>query len=138
MAWCCFARMPPFPPGPAPPSPTHTLTRPPCCTTIHPRPYYHQHQLDQSLLAALKSEIPAKAEIKGNLDTYKYYDNVRVCAVCVICVTCCCLGVSVKEQDRLQPVAPRCLSNQASSFNPLAAEQHGEQCKLRHPNNKNF
>lgn len=33
-------------------------------------------QLDQSVLAALKSEIQAKAEIKGNLDTYKYYDNV--------------------------------------------------------------
>jgi hypothetical protein len=32
--------------------------------------------LDQSVLAALKSEILAKAEIKGNLDTYKYYDNV--------------------------------------------------------------
>jgi hypothetical protein len=28
------------------------------------------------VLAALKSEILAKAEIKGNLDTYKYYDNV--------------------------------------------------------------
>jgi len=33
--------------------------------------------LDQSLLSALKNEIQAKAEIKGNLDTYKYYDNVR-------------------------------------------------------------
>jgi hypothetical protein len=27
-------------------------------------------------LAALKNEIPAKSEVKGNLDTYKYYDNV--------------------------------------------------------------
>lgn len=35
-------------------------------------------QLDQSVLAALKTEIQAKAEIKGNLDTYKYYDNVSV------------------------------------------------------------
>jgi hypothetical protein len=33
-------------------------------------------QLDQSLLHALQTEIQAKAEIKGNLDTYKYYDNV--------------------------------------------------------------
>eukprot|EP00879_Flechtneria_rotunda_P006013 GHRR01006325.1.p1 GENE.GHRR01006325.1~~GHRR01006325.1.p1 ORF type:complete len:118 (+),score=45.28 GHRR01006325.1:296-649(+) len=33
-------------------------------------------QLDQSILAALKNEIQAKAEIKGNLDTYKYFDNV--------------------------------------------------------------
>eukprot|EP00878_Enallax_costatus_P002441 GHUV01002618.1.p2 GENE.GHUV01002618.1~~GHUV01002618.1.p2 ORF type:complete len:119 (+),score=39.72 GHUV01002618.1:313-669(+) len=33
-------------------------------------------QLDQSILKALKEEIPAKAEVKGNLDTYKYYDNV--------------------------------------------------------------
>lgn len=35
-------------------------------------------QLDQSLLHALKTEIQAKAEIKGNLDTYKYYDNVSL------------------------------------------------------------
>ncbi|WIA22082.1 hypothetical protein OEZ86_008500 [Tetradesmus obliquus] len=33
-------------------------------------------QLDQSILSALKNEIPAKSEVKGNLDTYKYYDNV--------------------------------------------------------------
>jgi hypothetical protein len=30
------------------------------------------------VLAALKTEIQAKAEIKGNLDTYKYYDNVSM------------------------------------------------------------
>jgi hypothetical protein len=30
----------------------------------------------QSILGALKNEIPAKSEVKGNLDTYKYYDNV--------------------------------------------------------------
>lgn len=32
----------------------------------------------QSILKALKEEIPAKAEVKGNLDTYKYYDNVSM------------------------------------------------------------
>lgn len=34
----------------------------------------------QSILNALKNEIPAKAEIKGGLDTYKYYDNVSTCS----------------------------------------------------------
>lgn len=41
-------------------------------------------QLDQSVLAALKSEIQAKAEIKGNLDTYKYYDNVSCWCMLVL------------------------------------------------------
>lgn len=33
-------------------------------------------QLDQSFLTALAEEVSAKADIKGNLRTYKYYDNV--------------------------------------------------------------
>jgi hypothetical protein len=51
-------------------------------------------QLDQSVLAALKTEIQAKAEIKGNLDTYKYYDNVGMhrsvdCALTLSVVSLC-------------------------------------------------
>lgn len=30
----------------------------------------------QSILKSLKDEVPAKAEIKGHLDNYKYFDNV--------------------------------------------------------------
>lgn len=45
-------------------------------------------QLDTSLLNALKTEIQAKAEVKGNLDTYKYYDNVS----CTECLALSLLG----------------------------------------------
>eukprot|EP00877_Chromochloris_zofingiensis_P010918 jgi/Chrzof1/607/Cz01g22070.t1 len=33
-------------------------------------------QLDQSYLSALRDHVNAKAEIKANLSTYKYLDNV--------------------------------------------------------------
>jgi hypothetical protein len=33
----------------------------------------------QSTFTALKEQINAKAEIKGNLYTYKYFDNVSKC-----------------------------------------------------------
>eukprot|EP00878_Enallax_costatus_P004963 GHUV01005219.1.p2 GENE.GHUV01005219.1~~GHUV01005219.1.p2 ORF type:complete len:133 (+),score=40.80 GHUV01005219.1:176-574(+) len=33
-------------------------------------------QLDKSILKALREEVPARAELKGHLDNYKYFDNV--------------------------------------------------------------
>ena len=49
------------------------------------------------MLAALKSEILAKAEIKGNLDTYKYYDNVSGSCAAYTAQDCAVLG------DRVHP-----------------------------------
>jgi hypothetical protein len=46
------------------------------CRASGSRVLYHRCCCPQSILFALKNEIPAKGEVKGNLDTYKYYDNV--------------------------------------------------------------
>ena len=54
-------------------------------------------QLDQSLLATLKTEIQAKAEIKGNLDTYKYYDNV---STAIAPGSCCCATRPIAVMQR--------------------------------------
>ena len=50
------------------PPPTHSQNPPPPPHIKNPTP--------QSFLAALAEEVSAKADIRGNLSTYKYYDNV--------------------------------------------------------------